>query len=374
MTRSTATLAILSTLLWTSSPLAQATPTPESERRVLPVATYTVERVQGLDVTRQYTGMWEPARMSLLGFELGGTLITLSVDEGETVRAGDPLASVDTLRLDARRAEIAAAQAEARAARELAKLTFDRTAEAAARGAVSPQRRDEAAQDLALREATFERTTRQLETVDADLAKATLLAPFDGIVTRRWVDEGAVVGAGAPIVTLEETDQWELRVGLSGRRASGLSVGDRVRIRQDGQTRSGTIQRLVPTRDPATRTVDVIVTPAQAPVDVRTGDLAMAEFTFTRAEAGVWLPLTALTADTRGLWAAYVPRPTDVPGEFTLERRSLDVRHLDGERVFVAGNLQSGERVVADGLHRVVTGQRVRLLPDRLDPDRLAQR
>ena len=85
-----------------------------------------------------------------------------------------------------------------------------------------------------------------------------------------------------------------------------------------------------------------------------------------RPAAGFWLPLTALTESSRGLWACFV---VDALGDgrggsaatHTLARRELEVLHTDGNRVYVRGTLQDGEQVVSEGLQRLVPGQRVRL-------------
>jgi len=334
----------------------------DDARRVLPVRTVAVERAEAYSILRQYTGQWEAARTSQLGFELGGTLLELNVEEGETIPSGALLARVDTLRLDARKAEIKAALAEARAGRDLAESTFTRIAEAAARGAVSDQRRDEAAQELALREATLARVEAQLVSVETDLDKAILRAPFAGTVTKRWVDEGQVVGAGSPVLTLQETEAWELRVGLSARQAAQINVGETVMINHRGESLEGMIVRVLPARDGATRTVDVIVQPRIRMDFLRAGDLATVGFARTQTQDGVWLPLSALTEDVRGLWATYVTMPTETPGEYRLERRSLTVQHLAEGRAFVSGPLVQGELVVAEGLHRIVSDQRVRLV------------
>ena len=84
---------------------------------------------------------------------------------------------------------------------------------------------------------------------------------------------------------------------------------------------------------------------------------------------GIWLPLSALTGSSRGLWAAYVvvELPTEEhPDGAThqLIRRDLEVLHTDAERVFVRGTLEEGDWVVRDGLQRLVPGLRVRLASD----------
>ena len=82
--------------------------------------------------------------------------------------------------------------------------TRERTLEALELNAVSTQRWDEADRGYAAQEAVVRRVAAQIESVDVDIAKSRLRAPFSGVVSRRFVDEGAVVSAGEPLFRLLE--------------------------------------------------------------------------------------------------------------------------------------------------------------------------
>ena len=92
-------------------------------------------------------------------------------------------------------------------------------------------------------------------------------------------------------------------------------------------------------------------------------------------EPGAWLPLTALTEGSRGLWSAYAVEAApgdaraaqgrEIGGDTAggrLAVQPLEVLYQDGDRVYVRGPLAAGEILVAAGLHRVVPGQLVRVL------------
>jgi hypothetical protein len=115
--------------------------------------------------------------------------------------------------------------------------------------------------------------------------------------------------------------------------------------------------------------VDAILIPANpdqpAVRDLRRGDLVELALSEWIAEPGVWLPISALTQGSRGLWSAYaLDATTDDAASARLEVRPLEVIYQEGDRVFVRGALAAGEHLVAAGLHRVVPGQRVRPLPE----------
>ena len=62
--------------------------------------------------------------------------------------------------------------------------------------------------------AGIDRVKAQIASIDIDIAKSKITAPFDGIVSSRLIDEGAVVAAGTPLLTVLEADRRQARIGL----------------------------------------------------------------------------------------------------------------------------------------------------------------
>ena len=75
-------------------------------------------------------------------------------------------------------------------------------------------------------------------------------------------------------------------------------------------------------------------------------------------QSGFWIPVSAMTEASRGLWAVFaiVPDENNVP---RVEKRLVDIVHAEASRVFVRGAMEDGELFVLDGLHRLVPGQSV---------------
>ncbi|MEM1204516.1 MAG: efflux RND transporter periplasmic adaptor subunit [Acidobacteriota bacterium] len=339
----------------------------------LPVEVLTVTRVDGYAVRRELVGRIEARRESPVGFELGGLVTSIAVDEGDTVDAGQVLARLDTRRLRARRGELVAARDQAQADLELATLTLQRIREASDLDAVSPQARDEAELGLRVREATVARAVSALDSLDVELDKSRLLAPFAGIVGRRFADEGRVIAAGEPVLQLLETQRPEARIGIAGPAVDTLGVGQRHALSVRGRSVDATLRALLPTRDQGTRSVDAVFVLDGELDGLRSGDLARLSVDTRIDEGGFWLPFASLTEGNRGLWAAYVAAESDPDGSdpdssdpiggegiSVLERRPLELLYQETDRAFVRGALVNGERVVASGLHRLVPGQRVR--------------
>ncbi|MEO0997898.1 MAG: efflux RND transporter periplasmic adaptor subunit, partial [Pseudomonadota bacterium] len=172
----------------------------------LAVATEVLVTEDGYTALIRYAGRVEAGRRSQLGFELGGEIAAIAVDDGDPVGAGDVLARLDTARLRAQRAEAAAAVAAAAADAELAAATLARVREARSYDGVSPLELDQAEQRAAAADAARAAAAAVVERIDVELDKSTLRAPYAGTVVARWsVDEGQIVAQGQPVVDLQES-------------------------------------------------------------------------------------------------------------------------------------------------------------------------
>ncbi|ANM31074.1 hypothetical protein ABI59_18080 [Acidobacteria bacterium Mor1] len=329
----------------------------------LTVRTLTAEAEDAYPVTRRFVGRVEAARESAVGFELGGMVLEVRVDEGERVTRNQILARLDTRRLDARRRELQAILEEARAGTALADSTRERVRAARAENAVSAQRLDEAEREYQARRAAEGRAEAALAALDVDLDKAVLRAPFDAIVSERFVDEGQVVPGGQPIVTLLDRRNPEARIGIAPAAVDGLAPGQPHPLDIDGRTVEGVVVSVLPQRDAGTRSVEVRFSLDVPLEQVRRGDLAALERTRMEAQRGFWLPLSALTESSRGLWSCFVAVPVadDNGATHQLARRELVLLHQEQDRVYVRGTLETGDLVVGEGLQRLAPGLPVRV-------------
>ncbi|NEP17788.1 MAG: efflux RND transporter periplasmic adaptor subunit [Leptolyngbya sp. SIO4C1] len=386
-----------------------------NESTVLTVETLTVEAVDGYETTRTYTGEVAALRASDLGFERSGELETVLVQEGDLVTAGTPLAQLDTRNLQTQRQQLEADQAQALAV--LAELEAGPRVEAIAaaeasvrqleqdlalqrtqrerreflyeQGAISKETLDEFTYGQGALQAQLEEARSRLEElrngtrpeqiraqqavvqqldaaiagVDVNIQKSTLRSPFAGIVSSRKVDEGTVVGAGQSVVRLVEDAALEARIGMPTTTVSRLQPGDTQTVTLNGDRYEATVTAVLPEVDPETRTQVVVLQLDRAAVPhINPGQTVRAEIAETVPTEGIWIPTSALTQDIRGLWSAYLIVPTeDREDRFEIQPQSVEILHQESNRALVRGTLQTGDRVVANGVHRLVPGQQVRL-------------
>ena len=327
-------------------------------------------------VMREYQGQIEARRRSSIGFDLGGILERVLVDEGAEVRRGATLARLDTARLEVQKRQLEAAVEEAETSLELAVSTLDRFEQALEREAVSPQDLDEARRRREGAAAGLRRVQAQLDGVEVDLAKSRLLAPYRGVVTRRLADEGEALAPGQAILQLLEIDRPRVRVGVPVDVAGRDDLAEVAEFLVGEVTVTGTRLAALPEQSTRTRTVDLLFE-LDAPLgELRVGQIARLRLGSTRTVSALTLPTSVLTESSRGLWSCLVAVPkTDEDGApaedgtYVLERRSLEILELGSKggepTAAVRGGLEPGELVVMEGIHRLVPGQTVLLADER---------
>jgi len=345
--------------------LAQGQSQTTAERRQIPVAALRVHVQPFYQLQRAFTGRATARQRSDLGFEQDGKVLEVTVDTGDRVEKGQPLARLDTVRLDARRTELVAALAEVRAQLDLARKTQARTVELFKDGHVSEQRRDEAVAEADAAAARLARLKAQIASVDVDLEKSVLKAPYSGVIERRLVDEGSVIEAGTPVVRLIETGALEAEIGFPLSFARRMVAGDHVPLRTEkGELAFARVRSIVPAVRGETRTALVtFVIEGGVTNNIADGSLVTAEISDEIESTGFWLPLRALTADVRGLWRVYKlgDRETGL-GTATVMFENVQILHSEDGKAFVSGTVDDGDLLLASGVERIVPGQEVRIV------------
>lgn len=380
-----------------------------SPARQVPVEVVEIEPVKEFQQQRTYTGTVTARRRSDLAFERAAELVQIDVDEGDNVTEGQVLASLDMRRLNVQRELLEAQKAEAKAVlqeltngprsqtieaaraevrnliaqRNLRKRNLSRDESLHQQNAVTRQQLDaselslesfdaqvDAAEQrlgellegtrqerIAAQEAVIRRLDASIDDVDVSIEDSTLRAPFAGQISRRYVDEGAVVSMGSPVFEIIETSALEARIALPVSTASRIDQQKEHRILVGGETYRATLHSILPDVDLATRTRMVVYRlEDKASEKVVSGEIARVEITEPLSTSGFWLPQTALTRGTHGLWSAYAIVADD-DAQDVVERRDVEIVYTQSEKVLARGTLEEGDRIVIGGLHRIVPGQ-----------------
>lgn len=303
-----------------------------------------------------YLGLVVAGSKANLGFEIPGQIATLPMRQGSPVKRGEVIATLDDASLQARRKATAAELEQARTELELAELKAQRQRELRATGAVSKEAVDETRLRARALVSQVEFVTARLASIDIELEKSRLIAPYAGIIADRYVHQGAVVSPGVPVVRLLETSRREAQIGVSAARASALELGANysLKLRDNGFT--ARLLSVRPDVDPLTRaTTAVFAVPAG--VKALDGEPVTLELEEPVPLVGGWLPIAALLEGQRGVWTVL---KIEADGD-TLRtvREAVEVLDIQGDKAYVRGTLPPGSRVVASGVHRITPGSLV---------------
>jgi RND family efflux transporter MFP subunit len=332
----------------------------EASADIRPVRTTVVGAGQyGDNVT--YTGEIRARHESDLGFQVVGKVIARPAEVGAFVTAGTILAQLDPtdekVAVESAQSVVSAAQAElARATSEEASYRHLFERGLTTRTAYIEQQTAAKTAQSRLQQATSDLDLRRRQ-----LNYTTLRADRDGVITRVSADVGAVLAQGQAVATLAQPAELDVVFDVADSQvdtvrnakavaAALLSARDKPLV--------ASVREVSPSADPITRTYRVKCTLPGQPPGWRLGLNAIVTLEAGRPAPGIRIPSTALYEKDRksAVWI--------VKDDQTIELRPIVVIRYDTDSVEVSSGLRSGERIVTAGVHKLLAGQKVRLLPD----------
>lgn len=346
-----------------------------SERETVSAAPETVSNVSVVSAQAavvpdvvEAVGTLRAAETSQLAAQMVGNIVEIRVREGDRVQRGQVLAVIDEAQpraaLDRATAGELVALQESTASESdfaLAEATFKRYQTLYDRKSVSPQEFDEikaryqAAQ--ARREMAHAGQTQAkavLQQAHTALSYTHIVAPFDGVITEKKADVGALASPGTPIFTVEDLRRHRLEASVNESDLRYVRQGQQVPVLVDAlgdRQLKGKVVEIVPAADPASRSFVVKVELPSDP-SLRSGLFGRAQF--ARGErSALLIPRTAVVE--RGqLQGIYVLDQNRIAG-----LRYITLGRPSAGRVEVLAGLQTGETLVADPGNRELSGKKI---------------
>jgi len=288
------------------------------------------------------SGSLAAERQARVNAELGGSVLQMFVEAGQTVTTGQPLAQIEpqTAREAAEFTNALVSSLENNL--RLAQRNLDRSKRLQAGGAVSTAQMEQDEQAVAQAEATLAEARSRQTSAKRTLSRATVRAPFAGIVAARLASVGDVVKDGTQLFTIVDPSSLRLEAQVPADYLRTLKVGTPVHFQLTGfgdRQLTGKVSRIVPVLDPATRQVQVLVAVPNPDRSLVAGLFADGRV-ITSSHRGLTVPQGAL--DMRGI------RPTVMRLKGgKLERVEVEVGLQDNaaERTEVTG-LAVGDTVL----------------------------
>ena len=314
--------------------------------------TVAVEQVTRRDVPQEvvYTTTVQAFAKNNIAPQSGNRIAEIFVEVGDYVTKGQKLAKMDQVQFQ--QAEIQLQQAELQMKNN--EIEYGRLKGLYDAGGLSQSDLD--AIELAYKASKLSYSVAKKSYANL-LENSVLLSPINGVVTARNYDVGDMYAMSAPIFTVEQISPVKLLVGVSETDYTKVHQGDAVTIAADalpGQTFEGTINRIYPTVDPATRTFTVEVKVENADKVLRPGMFARATVTFGINNSIIVPDVAVVKQQGSGERFVYV---LNEDGTVSYTKVTLG-RRLGAEYEVLEG-LTDGAKVVTGGQIRLKDGVKV---------------
>lgn len=298
-----------------------------------------------------------PIAQADVGSKTVGYLDAVLVDRGDLVKKGQLLALVRPSELPDQLLSAKSAVSQAQASSALAKANLERAQALAPKGLVSQQELQNASNAAAASEAQLSAAQAQLGVYATRLGETRLEAPFDGVVVSRRLDPGALVGAGSGVVlTVARVDVVRVFVSVNERQAPFVKVGQHAKVRFDalpGRTFEAQVQRLAPSFDPLTRTLDAELQLPNPDRTLQPGMYGEAELELAMHPGAMVIAAEAVQlSDERAF--VFV-----LEGE-QVRRREVTLGEEVGEQLEILTGVTPGTVVVTRGIDGLSDGAKVR--------------
>lgn len=328
----------------------------ERPEPVRPVKLMSVKAGQD-EISMSLPGRVRAAKRSELSFKVSGPLQELPIDEGQVVKKGDLVARIlprdfQTAVNEAKARELEAEQQYRRykelyAKKQVSKADFDRY---------------RAARDVA---------RARLDDARNALKDTSLVAPFDGVIAKRYVENFEKVQAKQPIAYLQLIDQLEILIDVAELMMAQFRRSDEVEVFAEFDAVAGkqyplVVKEFSTDADPATQTYQVVLVMDQpgeanilpgmtAKVTASAGDIVQAETT-------ILIPALAVLNDAEGKSFVWTYNKESQ----SVEKVEVSIGSLEGSKnVYVKEGLKGGEEIVMAGVTKLRQGMKVRPWEDQ---------
>tara|TARA_R110000850_G_scaffold123220_4_gene241204 strand:- start:304 stop:1401 length:1098 start_codon:yes stop_codon:yes gene_type:complete len=325
-----------------------------------PVSLVTVESRE-LEERLPLTGTLTAKRAALLSTSVSGLVTALNVDLGDRMEQGDVLLELDSElnRLALEGARAAAAEAEATLAD--ARRRLEEASTLAARQSIAATQVRGLESEVEVARSSLAGARAEARRQSALLARHSLKAPFDGVISQKQTEVGEWVTPGTSVLELVSLEDLRADLSVPQEYFPRVSKDDRLEVRlggDSGPAYPATISAIVPVNDPSARTF-LVRAQLESPPAMTPGMSVRATLFLQGDEASLAVPRDALVRYPDGRVSVWLAEE----GDDGLVAREQRIRIGDGlaDLVTVKEGLSAGDRVVVRGNESLTDGRALRV-------------
>ncbi|MFA8435916.1 MAG: efflux RND transporter periplasmic adaptor subunit [Marinifilaceae bacterium] len=204
----------------------------KSEKKIGSVSVTIAEaRLEDSPQLYSFSGQLEAEQHSNLSTRLMGQISEVKVEPGQKVKAGQILVQIRNKDILAKRAQVKANMVEAKTAFENAHKDYKRYQVLYQQKSASQKEMDDITTRYNMAKAKLEAVKQMKLEVEEMLLYTTIRAPYNGIITRKYVNDGDMANPGMPLIAMEKPGKFEVMARIPETEIGLVKRGDRVKVR-----------------------------------------------------------------------------------------------------------------------------------------------
>ncbi len=311
----------------------------ETAPRVVNVRTQTVTVSEDAAV-KLYVGTVRPSKSTVLNCKYPGTLVSLEVSQGQQVGKGDVVAVVESQ-------SVKSALDMANASLEQARDGYDRLKAVYESGTVPEVKMVEIQTQLSQAEASAKIAQQAYD-------DCTVKAPYSGVVSEVYVDEGVDLAIAEPIVRIVDAAALEITIPIPENEIGNLAVGDKARVTvsalNDNVVECKITKKGI-SASPLSHSYECTLKPLGKTDGLMPGMVCKVNLSAS-GEGGIVIPASAVKTGAEGRYVWIVRGGV-------AERADITVDGFSGDGVVVTSGLSEGDRLITSGAQKVSSGMKV---------------
>ncbi len=335
----------------------------ETERATVPTVAVIHPLAEKPDEELVLPGSLQAYIESPIYARTNGYLIRWYKDIGSRVTKGELLAKIDTPEIDQELNQARATSQQVLAAMDLAKISSDRWENLRKTDSVSAQEADQYASGLQQSKANVAAADANVRRLEQLEGFKDVYAPFTGVLTRRNVDPGALINAGAgatgrELFDLAQVDPLRVYTSVPQAYAPFIKIGEKTAVTLQefpGQKFFGKVVRTAEAIDPTTRTLLTEVDVPNKEARLFPGSIGEVHFAVGSNVNKVTVPVNAM------LFRAQGPQVAVVGADKKVQLRPIDIGRDYGTTLEVLGGITPADQIIINPSDSLEDGQQVEL-------------
>ena len=337
-----------------------------TDDQAVPTVAVTQPDAKLINPTIDLPGRLEAYYRAPIFARVQGYLKSWSADIGARVKAGQVIAEIEAPDLDQQLMQARADLASAQASAKLSEATLNRRKTLVASNFVSAQEIDERTADLSNKNGTVRADQANVERLEALAGYKKITAPFDGIVTARDTDVGALInaggGTGPAMFVISDISKLRVYVNVPQNFVPSIKIGAKAVItvpEYPTRTFEATVEASAQAVDVASGTTRMQLGLDNTKGELMPGSYANVQLTLQRDSVPLSIPASALIFNQKGLRVATVG-----PGD-KIQFKQVTISRDLGRTIELASGLSPDDRVVVTPPDGIADGDQVRIAGEK---------